>query len=402
MHSDVWLCRLEGDDKNRLLTISRVFRVDVRGARHILEHLPRLVARNLPSAEARKLGQRLREAGGLVHVCATGATPDFRAVLAAPTAVRGAAPAKQAAPRRSQADDAALAAARTANDSALAHFPESDAPCAWDPDPALRPPPVPMPIRHSAARVAWTLLAALAVLGGGASVYWQQYGHVLLKVAVATPVQAQGHAVVPRAKLERDAGAAKANDAQRRALAARLATDAHTPAFATTTSAVVKALGREPTPLAVLDHVVGVSFELREAQAAEQLEALYLQVTGQGALLFRQERQARVGIDRVALLPTDDPLAVVELFGTSGSAIGNDEVVSWLRGLRAKRALRVLGVGEHFLEGRFETPSRGESGEAVTADCPGASDAPPIGAEGEAIKTLQRLRRGERFACTFK
>jgi len=391
-HDDVWLLRLEGDDKSRLLTISRVFRVDVRSARHILEHLPRLVARDLAPSEARKLAQRLREMGGLVHVCGTGTSPDFGALLAAPARAPAARPTHTR--KRSHADDAAVAAARVANDSALAHFPEETGPYVWEPDPDLRPPLLPKPVRHSATRVAVTLVVALVAISGGGALYWQHYGRELLRVSIAKPTTA---AAVPH----RPPSAAPDGPA-RIALADECAIRAKSDAFKAIVAQVEKTLGRQATPLLVLGREVGVGFELRETELREKLETLHADVTTASALLLRHAKQIRLGFDEAALLPLADPVAAVQLVGTAGNGISTKEIATWLRALRGKRALRLLGAGEHFIEGRFETPERAESEDDAKLDaCPGPTTRSGGGVEGDAIGSIERSHRGERFACTW-
>jgi hypothetical protein len=398
-HSDVWLCRLQGDDKNRLLAVSRMLGVDVRGAQHILEHLPRLVARNLPAVDARKLAHRLRETGGVVLVCGTGDAPDFDAVVNKPAPP----PAKKAAARpRARAENTAADAARAAQDAAMAHWPKDSEPRAWELEPEKEPPLVPRPVRHSAARVAWTLLAVLSVLGAGAGAYWQRYGRQMLAVSIAEPAAAPPPAPAMQPK-SLDAGVAhdSVSNAHRIELAEQLATAATEDGFKTAAAAVAKALGEPGEPLRVLERVVGMSFELRETAVHDRLDALYVELKAQRALLVRHIKNSRVGFDRVALFPSADGLALVELVGTAGTSITNSEITAWLRALQAKRAFRLLGVGEHFVEGRFDTPTRDPSQlDDAVFDCPGETTAPAtVGAD--AIHALERVRRGERFACAW-
>ncbi len=399
VNSDVWLCRLEGDDKNRLLAISRMFRVDVRGAHHILEHLPRLVARDLPEIEARKLAHRLRETGGVVHVCGTGETPDFGATLAAP--VRKA--ARQApARRRPRAGDDASALARATQDAAMARWPKETEPCAWETEGASRPPPVPAAVRHSAARVAFTLFGALSLIGGGGGAYWARYGKEILAVSVAQVPEPRA-AASQRADRGRDAGVARetSGDPQRAELARRLAETAAQAAFQAAAGETAKALAQPGEPLQIEQQSVGLSFELPQAEVEARLQALEPTAAAHEALLLRNVKQSRPGFDRVVLLPTPDPLQAVQLIGTAGEGISNAEIVSWLRALHDERPFRLLGVGASFVEGRFETQKHDEGRlDQAAFSCPGRASARG-GVEADGIRTLERLHHSSRFACTW-
>lgn len=412
-HSDVWLCRLEGDEGSRLRTASTLFRVDVRGARQILAQLPRLVARDLPAIEARKLAVRLRELGGVAHVCGSGQTPDFEAaaapaaVVAAPGAAAAdadaspraarAEPAKRIrrpTPARSEADQQAVAAARTAQDAAMANWPDDETPCAWEATKGT-PPLVPRPIRHSAARVAWTLVIVLSVVGAGAGAFWMRFGDYVLAVSVAEP-----HVAPP----QRRAPAAQPSGQpapSRFLLAQELAVVAGGEAFRELAAHVAKALDDEGEPLRIENQLVGVSFEVREHDVQAQLESLYGQTQASSSALLRQLKGSRTGYDRLALVPTADVPSLVRLMGTSGAELETEEIVAWLGALHTARAVRLLGAGEHFVEGRYEIPTPDDAelvGEVFS--CPGAP-APASPGKAGLVGALKNIRRGERFACEW-
>jgi hypothetical protein len=422
-HSDVWLCRLEGDDGSRLRTVSTMFRVDVRAARQILAQLPRLVARDLPSSDARRLAVRLREVGGVALVCGSGDTPDFTAagapVRARTTAVEAEADAasgeapiaaaddvapvegrperptragkrRRSGAQRSLADEQAVVAARSAQDAAMAHWPHDATPCAWEASSAT-PPIVPRPVRHSAARVAWTLVIVLSVTGGAGGAFWMRFGRDVLAVSIAEP-----H-VAPVRHVQEPAGDLPPS---RFALAQELAAAAGNESFRSLVPKVAAALDGEGEPLRIENQLVGVGFEVHEHQLQAQLDALDPEVRGASACLFRHVKGSRTGFDRLVLLPTTDLATIVRVIGTSGSGLGNEDVVKWLAALHSARAVRLLGAGERFVEGRYEvsTPDGGElSGAGFT--CPGGAIA--AAAAGGLVSSLKGARRGDRFSCEW-
>ena len=420
-HSDVWLCRLEGDEASRLRTAGTMFRVDVRGARQILAQLPRLVARDLPNAEARKVAARLRAVGGVAHVCASGEKPDFDAIAAgaqepesaarqlAPRAPAAAAKpasglsppasasataradelAARAEPTRAESrqkpqraaparSDAEVTAARSAQDAAMANWPDDTTPCAWETTEST-PPVLPAPIRHSAARVVWTLAIVLSVVGGASGAFWMRFGRDVLAVSIAEPHSAPKHHPKPTA-------ATTAPAASRFAIAQELAAAAAaSEPFRALSTRVAKALGASGEPLSIENQVVGLSFELRTDAAQAALEAQHEDVRAAGAALFRTQKASRDGFDRVALVPSADVPTLVRLIGTSGGAapgeqgaLDTSQVVAWLQALHSARAVRVLGIGERFVEGRYEVPAADASElSSAVFTCPGAPPAPP-------------------------
>jgi hypothetical protein len=183
---DVWLLRLDGTDKARLVAARNLFRVDVRGAEHILSSLPRLLARSLTPEAARAMVQQLNAIGGVAHVCAAGETPDFATLSAEP-----APPVPLSAIGRTRrSGEIAGEAARAVQDAATLRWPEANEhgeAYAWETDPSHGPPPpAPRAVRHSAVRVAALLAATLLVLAGGATAYWSRFGHDLTRVSAAS------------------------------------------------------------------------------------------------------------------------------------------------------------------------------------------------------------------------
>jgi hypothetical protein len=175
----VWLLRLEGDDKARLLAASRLLRGDVRMAQHLLDNLPRLIARGVTPDAGRKLVQQIQALNGTGHACASGETPDFKELTRA--AVR-----KAVASRQRLSGDVAAEAARAVQDAAMLRWPEDVEPHAWETEDAQLPPPVPTPVRHSASRIATVLAVTIVVLAGGATAYWTHYGTELTRVSAAS------------------------------------------------------------------------------------------------------------------------------------------------------------------------------------------------------------------------
>ena len=177
---DVWLLRLDGDDKTRLLAASRLLRVDVRMAQHILDNLPRLIARAVAPDAGRKLAQQIHALGGVGHVCTSGEAPDFKGIA-------GAAERRAVASRTRRSGEVAAEAARAVQDAAMVRWPDSSqVPYAWEAEDAQLPPSVPTPVRHSAARIAAVLLVVIAVLAGGATTYWVHFGDELTRVSAAS------------------------------------------------------------------------------------------------------------------------------------------------------------------------------------------------------------------------
>jgi hypothetical protein len=407
-----------------------MFRVDLRAARQILAQLPRLVARDLPSGDARRLAVRLREVGGVALVCGSGETPDFSAVSApvkarpaaveagdddandddAPAEVETPAPVearperptrggkrRRSGAQRSLADEQTLVAARSAQDAAMAHWPQDAAPCAWEAASAT-PPIVPRPVRHSAARVAWTLVIVLSVTGGAGGAFWMRFGRDVLAVSIAEPhVAPVKQAHDPALELP----------PSRFALARELAAAAGNESFRSLVSKVAAALGDEGEPLRIENQQVGVTFEVREHDLQARLDALDAEVRGASASLFRHVKGSRIGFDRLALLPATDVSTIVRVVGTSGSGLDNEEVVTWLSALNSARALRLLGAGERFVEGRYEVPTPdGAELSFAMFTCPSAATATASAAAAAApaglVDSLKGIRRGERFSCEWQ
>ena len=177
---DVWLLRLDGDPQMRPRLAGRLLHVDVRTAQHVLDTLPRLIARGVSPEAARKLIQQIKSLGGIGHACPSDETPDFDAVLRSEER-------RLAAARTRRSGDLAADAARAVQGAAMLRWPdETEDAYVWESEEAPLPPWVPSPVRHSAARVAAVLAAAVSLSAGGATAYWVRHGDELTRVSAAS------------------------------------------------------------------------------------------------------------------------------------------------------------------------------------------------------------------------
>ncbi|MGD8861851.1 MAG: hypothetical protein PVI30_17710 [Myxococcales bacterium] len=439
---DVWIVRFEGDQRSQVTAITRIFRVPPPTAMQILRNLPRLVAPGVPQDRAKDLARALQAAGGVVHIGASGQAPDFGAgtqvqVSARPVAETAAARRR---PRNSMRDRAA-AAARQVRDAAEAHWPEPrdpDDPYDWHLD-AGPPPPVPVAVRHSPERVAGLLAASLTVIAIGLGAAWssgafdpEPVSRAQIRAPAAQPQDDAEQDDAEQPQAGDDSASAPSRDPERLAAAAQRAA---TEAFDALRAQLAAALDADAEPFSLDGQVVGALYDVPARDTRRLLAALRPQAQAGGAVLVRYRRGHRVGGDLLALLPADRPLDAVRLIGTAGPGLPTADVVAWLSALHAEQAIHLEGVGEHFVEGRFQIPVRDPVAlEKPVYACPAGQTAPAAAAgnapdptgpdeQGEqatragtpdaaaaaersrrqpdTIATLEGLKKGERFACSF-
>lgn len=402
---DVWLVKLQKRDAATVMAVGKLFGVSQAIASQIIANLPRLVVVDVPSAAAEAVARDLRRIGGMPHVTRTGEGPNFEA----PSVQTSGAPPGQVKKRirRSAQDEAAREQKSRADDAASLHWPDEATPYTWVPHPDREPPPVPAPVRNSAARVVLLLGASLALIVGGVGAWWFAVGVEAGSAATgtwATPDAGIVHHATPDD--ERADGAAAEGATFDAELARSLAVRLKEEAWQALVLEVAGELDLDPEPLELAGHPAGVRFEVRARDTLRIFKALHPVVRAAGASLFRVERGDTVRADVVALLPLADKLDVLRLFGTGAPerGISNDDVRAWIDALDRKQSIFLSGVGPDFVQGRFEVPLRDES---VLSDpsfrCPGAGeDGSEEPEERETVQTLKNLRKGERFTCVFR
>jgi hypothetical protein len=102
----------------------------------------------------------------------------------------------------------------------------------------------------------------------------------------------------------------------------------------------------------------GRAFAVDARTAEKILAGSHTSFRKAGLYLFRYERA--YGIpgekDRLAVVPTRDPDAVLRLMGTEGVAQGvtTEQIVAWLRAVNREEPLELLEIGSDFVSARFE------------------------------------------------
>jgi hypothetical protein len=136
---------------------------------------------------------------------------------------------------------------------------------------------------------------------------------------------------------------------------------AQSAAFQQAIKDVAALLGSEPKPLrspAEDEEVVGgVSFDVSQKKIEAELRKAHTDFLARGFYLFRYEQNFALNEtdDKVGLLPTTDPYAVMAAMDTNGDNynIGTAGVIAWMKELQQEQPFILTGIGYDYMEGHF-------------------------------------------------
>jgi hypothetical protein len=136
------------------------------------------------------------------------------------------------------------------------------------------------------------------------------------------------------------------------------------PAFQQAIKDAATLLGAQPQPLRSErdDEEVkgGVSFDVPQGKLEAVLRQAHTDFLARGFYLFRQEQNFGLQdrADKVGLLPTADPYAVMAAMDTNGDNynIGTAGVIAWMKELQQEQPFILTGIGFDYMEGHFTSP----------------------------------------------
>jgi hypothetical protein len=139
---------------------------------------------------------------------------------------------------------------------------------------------------------------------------------------------------------------------------------AQSPAFQQAVQDAAAMFEAQPQPLrspAEGDEVQGgVSFDLSKDKLEGVLRKAHTDFLAKGFYIFRYEQNFTLDgqPDRVGLLPTTDPYAVMAAMDTNGDnySIATHGVIAWMKELHQDQPFILTGIGFDYLEGHFTGP----------------------------------------------
>jgi hypothetical protein len=124
----------------------------------------------------------------------------------------------------------------------------------------------------------------------------------------------------------------------------------------------------------------GVSFDVPRKKVEAALRRAHTDFLAKGFYLFRyvQNFDLRGEPDKIGLLPTTDPFAVMATMSTNGDNfnIGTAGVIAWMKELSEEQPYILTGIGFDYMEGYLTTPVKDADGLAkrVYQFCPDIVD----------------------------
>jgi hypothetical protein len=104
----------------------------------------------------------------------------------------------------------------------------------------------------------------------------------------------------------------------------------------------------------------GVAFDVPSKTLESVLRKAHTDFLARGFYLFRYDQNFNVQNlpDKVGLLPTTDPYAVMALMDTNGDNynIGTDGVIAWMKELQQEQPFILTGIGFDYMEGYLTSP----------------------------------------------
>lgn len=158
-------------------------------------------------------------------------------------------------------------------------------------------------------------------------------------------------------------------------------------------------LGSQPRPLRTEseseDVAGGVSFEVPQRKVEAVLRRAHTDFLARGFYLFRYDQNFDLnGLpDKVGLLPTPDPYAVMAAMDTNGDnyGIGTAGVIAWMKELQDEHPFILTGIGFDYMEGHLTGPVKDPEALArrMYQFCPDIVDQ-GVGSVGDLERELQK------------
>jgi hypothetical protein len=106
----------------------------------------------------------------------------------------------------------------------------------------------------------------------------------------------------------------------------------------------------------------GVGFDVPSNTLERILRKAHTDFLARGFYLFRYDQNFNLQNlpDKVGLLPTTDPYAVMALMDTNGDNynIGIDGVIAWMKELQQEQTFILTGIGFDYMEGYLTSPAK--------------------------------------------
>jgi hypothetical protein len=104
----------------------------------------------------------------------------------------------------------------------------------------------------------------------------------------------------------------------------------------------------------------GVSFSVPKKKAEAVLRKVHTDFLARGFYIFRYEQNLDLTgePDKIGLLPTTDPYAVMAAMDTNGDnySIATHGVIAWMKELQQEHPFILTGIGYDYMEGHFTRP----------------------------------------------